>query len=317
MRTQDNTVIIHKTANSFSEFENIVGEFRKSFTEKLTTSRPVFRGTQEYVDEGRFLQPSIEWKNLVQFEYELISEIKRLKPLQFNISGLDLIAKLQHYGIPTRLLDFSLSSYVALYFAVRNSLRYEQGAVSKVYCLGARISDVTAETIAQIPEKLQPHMFNADKNFFIENILFPKSSDEERTSKIRDFLHQVFTINVFTNPKFYTEREINQQSVFMILCNNIIDRHGIINFDSADWEEQIDKEPTLCNRFYFDTHIKNLLAKDMGNNELWEIEIANEAVLDIKAKLIELGINEPFLFPDDLEKTAAFVYENVKNRYNL
>ena len=315
MNAQDKTTIIKKQANNFSEFEETVSEFKNLYKSKITTLRPVFRGAQERINASRYLQPSIKWNNLVQFENELVSEMKRLKPMDFNMGGLDLIAKLQHYGLPTRLLDFSLSSYVALYFAVKDVLKYDQGAVSKVYCLGARISDITAETIAQIPEKLQPHMFGKDKNFFIEDILFSNINESERSPSIKEFLHKVFTTNIFTSPKFYTGRELNQQSVFMIFCNNVIDRHGIIRFDSDDWEEQIDKEPTLCKRFYFDSNVKNIIMNNSEKNALWEIEISHSAVPEIKSKLNELGINAPFLFPDDIERAAIYVLENVKNKY--
>jgi hypothetical protein len=35
-----------------------------------------------------------------------------------RLATVDLFARLQHYGVPTRLIDFSRSVLVALYFAV-------------------------------------------------------------------------------------------------------------------------------------------------------------------------------------------------------
>jgi len=40
-----------------------------------------------------------------------------------SIEGMDLLIMMQHYGLPTRLLDWSKNAYTALYFSVKNENR--------------------------------------------------------------------------------------------------------------------------------------------------------------------------------------------------
>ena len=55
-------------------------------------------------------------------EYTLISKAKNEYPTLFSETNnpLDLLVKLQHYGIPTRLLDITINPLVALYFVCKD-----------------------------------------------------------------------------------------------------------------------------------------------------------------------------------------------------
>lgn len=93
------------------------------------TRRPgwIFRGHKR---ASYPLQPSIERVSACDWaeaEYRILREFQskarmhmdpiQLPPVHHKLGWLAII---QHYGAPTRLLDFTYSPYVALYFALRN-----------------------------------------------------------------------------------------------------------------------------------------------------------------------------------------------------
>ena len=109
------------------EFENW-GEL-KGFLSSLN-SNWIFRGQSDYswdlessIDRAS-LEVSIDNKKQL-FEKFCIYDFRRNPHLYSNKdsihSDFQILSLLQHYGSPTRLLDFSLSQYIAAYFAAINS----------------------------------------------------------------------------------------------------------------------------------------------------------------------------------------------------
>ena len=199
--------IFKRTIKNFFDFESAIDDFRKWTKEKSRHVKkdyvPVFRGVREK-GETLYLNTSLQWNNLVEYEYDMINELRRFEPFEFNgLSGLDLLGKCQHYGLPSRLLDFSFSHYVALFFSVTD---LKQDNISdkkcKVYCMAANLrNEVPATNVCRIAVKMQPAMYSDDKNNFIDDII------DFKNDELKQFIKRTLSSSLFVYPKFYTERE--------------------------------------------------------------------------------------------------------------
>ncbi|MEO4053384.1 FRG domain-containing protein [Solibacillus sp. CAU 1738] len=117
---------INEPENIFELFELIIGKSNnKDFSVKL------WRGQSDIswrIDSGayrRFLftKLSIRERDIVHYEKSLL---RRARHKGYGIdngillSDMELLARLQHHGAATRLVDFSKNSLVALWFCVNN-----------------------------------------------------------------------------------------------------------------------------------------------------------------------------------------------------
>ena len=95
------------------------------------------------------LSPKIEREcaqkpDWAMIEFKILQEFKSLARMHLDPSEVPVednfswLALMQHYGIPTRLIDFTLSPYIALYFAISNRSRDEQEEPPEVWAIDAQ-----------------------------------------------------------------------------------------------------------------------------------------------------------------------------------
>ena len=149
-------------------------------------------------------------------ESDLINDFLTRRPDAFrSLSEFDTLAKMQHYGLPTRLLDFSLNSLVALYFACESKTTKD----GRVLCHSTYLNNdsfIYSKTICTTAVTK-----NFDDNYTVDEYFC-----DDKLSLHR-YLIQTYLCGETTvvRPKYWNQRIANQAGVFMIFSNNLHDKY--------------------------------------------------------------------------------------------
>ncbi|HHV42890.1 MAG TPA: FRG domain-containing protein [Clostridiaceae bacterium] len=130
-----------KTKKEFIIKENYTTS-KKLLNDLLVARREknyVFRGISRKVEYNPIIQRYFmngKTHDLVKYECQMLYDFYQKWNQKSFISSeniLELIANAQHYGIPTRLVDWTRDPFVALYFAINNNASPENDYYSLVY----------------------------------------------------------------------------------------------------------------------------------------------------------------------------------------
>ena len=273
---------IEETINSLQDALSVF--FNNAQIAKESGDRRIlmYRGQ---ADKNFGVMPSIFRQNGLKREAQMIQEIKRLAPAEFvhNESALECLVKMQHYGVPTRLLDITSNPLVALYFACADeSCKDTDGEIITFYDyftphkssaidLYARLSTYEGENNQDLVD------FTSSSVSFINHENRPKIDEIKKY-----FQNKYFTISVPLN----NERIRRQHGAFLLFGMNIEDQLNPFKKEAFD--------------------IKKHILIDSGEKICRSLIIPAEVKDEILKKLDVIGINRSFLFPE-FEHQASYV----------
>jgi hypothetical protein len=292
-------------------------EIVKAFDSIPTPSRPtdfgwIFRGHKsvEYS-----LQPSIEreaegdWATVEAFTLKEFRSKARMHIRPSDVpqweNMLDWLALMRHSGVPTRLLDFTFSPYIALYFALPDPTAKKKSKDAEVWAidadaLGARAASISRDADhAEEKHKAEKEgkqytpkcasldpsnaVSEADEYRYLYEHWDSLTASALAPSQIRQewFNKKGFVAPVF--PSVASPRLSSQQGVFL--------------YSGAD-------------ELNFQKSLFTMMNQNGGN---WYrlFRIPAHAMPDVERELFKMNIHDLSLFPD-LDGLAGFVRQKAR-----
>jgi hypothetical protein len=280
-----------------------------SDSEGITGTAWVFRGLKNSCYK---LQPALEReaqsKRMQWPELEVLvsSEFKSRARMHLSASSipedeLTWLALMQHYAVPTRLLDFTYSSFVALYFGVRRSREDNGSALVRLWAIDAsavnsRFWSVTGKARAeQLKHDGKPtggpmNPFDLDNHGTSRDYMIVETHGLQKriaeslsaTGTYRGGLNRQGCVCVASPPSF-NPRLANQQGVFLLNC-----AEGL-SFSESLIQMMGPCRDTWCKRF--------------------DIDVG--AISEIEQRLLQRNIHEQSLFPD-MEGLAGLIRQKIR-----
>ena len=268
----DNSISI----SSLSEYIKAITLIRDSIIEDGKSETLFFRGQS---NKSWDIRPSIFRDGLISVEHKIIQTATARVPQEFRecSSAFEELTKLQHYGLPTRLLDITMNPLVALYFACLPTAKVKDEKENDVYpdgivyiCTGYEEHEKSykAQTLSEITK------IGFDGNFTLKDLRtrlgINKDIDPESFIKlIQD--------TIFVMPSYSNSRLIRQSGAILIsgAINVIVNEHDL-------WNSKVSKSVKNLNQDVDKKHI--IIPQDSKEKLLDELDFFN--------------INESTLFPE-------------------
>lgn len=233
----------------------------------------------------RFIENSKEkW---IAKESRLVEFAEQRFPKLFEkVTPSLLISGMQHYGIPTRMLDVTGNALVALYFSCIKDEYEGQVIIFDEHPLSAFnpfvniIADtyrLTNNSIMSVDE----YRYKIYHQEYASSLVYKNWEDDQKDTML-SLINKPLLVDVGA----LNQRQINQDGKFIILPNRIVD-NNIIN-EIVKIDKSSDFISAIIN-----------ISKDGKKKILEQLEL--------------VGINEGFIYPDDVGKVNEGIKRTIMN----
>jgi len=203
MKYRDIPKFIEIRIESWEDLINFFDKFKSSSSYGRDW---IFRGQSKHTYS---LSPSLErlcrdnLSSMIQKEELSLSHFKRRYKGEFKPkNSLEWLSLMQHYGAPTRLLDFTYSWYIALFFAVESLTDKDEDDDASLWCINLK----------ELKKGIKKET-NIDEN--VKHILVLKKYEKKACAFIDNHRHGK-SIVIPVEPNSLHDRIHIQQGLFLI-----------------------------------------------------------------------------------------------------
>jgi hypothetical protein len=189
--------------------------FAESWNASISRHRSnfVFRGVPR---ETHALDSSLQTGGFVAHEMRLLTSFRKYA-LRSPVHGdwvWNWLSLAKHHGLPTRLLDWTYSPYVAMHFVTYNLREFDQDGA--IWCVDFR------KTNELLPKRLRKMLDDDEANIFTTEMLNSVATTLEEFDRMGD------DFVLFFEPPSLDERIVNQFALFSLPSSAKLSLEGLL-----------------------------------------------------------------------------------------